>query len=73
MVSFSTGSSQLRARAARLTTLLYRQGLMLLRSGCVRLLTVAPSQSSIAGRRDAPERYTEIATEFVRLTNKSLS
>ena len=40
---------------------------MLLRSDCVRLLTVAPSQSSIAGRRDAPERYTEIATEFVRL------
>ena len=28
---------------------------------------VAPSRSSIAGRRDASERYAEIAAEFVRL------
>ena len=38
-------------------------------SGCANLAgsRVAPSRSSIAGRKDAPERYAEIAAEFVRL------
>jgi ABC-type uncharacterized transport system substrate-binding protein len=42
---------------------------MLLFSGCANLAgsTVAPLSLSIAGRRGAPERYTEIAAEFVRL------
>ena len=44
-------------------------GRLLLCSDCVNSAgsRVAPSRSSIAGRRDAPSAYAEIAAEFVRL------
>ena len=46
-----------------------RRGRLLLRLACANLVgpKAVPSQSSIAGPKDAQERYAEIATEFVRL------